>query len=94
METYSNAGPLNTGNSAPALGGRRHHRKSHKKSHKLRVVTKKVARHHLKGLGLKMRGGGSGPEDEKDGSTPAAGGRRRHHRKSHKRHGLFGGMLY
>jgi hypothetical protein len=41
-----------SGNSAPA-GGRRRGR-----SGKLRLVTKKAARKHLKKLGMKLRGGG------------------------------------
>lgn len=83
----------------PLAGGRhrgKSHKKSHKHGHKLRVVTKKVAHHHLKKLGLRMRGGQN--ENMVTGSTPpppppsSTGGRRRHHRKSHKKHGLFGGM--
>jgi hypothetical protein len=78
------------GNSAP-FGGRRHH--------KLRLVTKKVARKHLKKMGLKMRGGGDEkapvamPEEALTASekavapaVPAAGGRRHRSKKHTRRH--------
>jgi hypothetical protein len=95
MEGYANAGTLNgsAGNSSP-VGGRRHrgksHKKSHKKSHHLRAVTKKVARHHLKKLGLKMRGGMEEGGGSSMAAAPPAGGRR-HRKRSHKK-GLLGGM--
>jgi len=78
----------------PLAGGRhrKSHKKSHKHGHKLRVVTKKVAHHHLKKLGLRMRGGDQ-HEGMVTGSTPPPAGGKRHRKKSHKKHhGLFGGM--
>ena len=82
------------GNSAP-FGGRRRH-------HKLKLVTKKVARKHLKKMGMKIRGGAASdpvavPEEMAPAGAPdakpAAGGRRHRGTKKHtKRHrrSLFG----
>ena len=79
--------PVNgsAGNSAP-VGGRRH---------KLRLVTKKVARKHLKKLGMKLRGGAPDDAVAVDAATgtpvgEAAKGGRRHHKtarggKKHRR---------
>lgn len=90
MEDYANAGALNSGNHGLASGGRR----------KLRVVTKKVARKHLKKLGMKLRGGAGEPvvvgdqgvptkveTPVKGGGDEEMGGRRRRRRsgKSTKR---------
>ncbi len=61
MEKYSNPTVLNgtAGNSAP-VGGRRH---------KLKLITKKAARHHLKKLGMKLRGGADAAPVVADAAT-------------------------
>jgi hypothetical protein len=97
------------GNSAsvggPLLGAGRHRRSGKK----LRVVTKKVARRHLKKLGMKLRGGDPNAPvvvDSNNGAPAVGGGvdgvdetggrRRRRGRsgkKSTKRRGRLGRMF-
>ena len=83
--------PVNgsAGNSAP-VGGRRH---------KLRLVTKKVARKHLKKLGMKLRGGAPNDAVAVDAATGAPAGpvkmggkRTRKHRRSASRKASFFGL--
>jgi hypothetical protein len=82
MESYSNAGALNTGNSA-TVGGRR------RRSHKLRLVKKSTVRRMLKVKGLKMRGGGemaaspaAAPVMDAKGGVRRRGGKSTRRRKS------------
>jgi hypothetical protein len=82
--------------SPAAAGGRR------RRSGKLRVVTKKVARHHLKKMGMKLRGGGPDPDPAPVVGTDAKkadgtmGGRRRRGRsgKSTRRRKSRGYSLF
>ena len=93
-ESYANAGALNAGNSAPAMGSPASAKGGRRRSaKKLRLVKKRTVRRMLKGMGLKMRGG-DGATGATDGAEApgtgeaAAGGRRRrrsHKRKSHRR---------
>ena len=95
-ESYANAGALNAGNSAPAMGSpasAKGGRRGKRSAKKLRLVKKRTVRRMLKGMGLKMRGG-EGATGTTDGAEApgtgdaSAGGRRRrrsHKRKSHRR---------
>ena len=86
MEGYSNAGPLNTNNHAPAGGRRRGH--GTKKHHpKLRLVKKKTVRRMLKKMGMRMRGG-------VDDEVPLTAGMKGMgmHGKGMKGMGMYGGV--
>jgi len=99
-ESYANAGALNAGNSAPAMGSpasAKGGRRGKRSAKKLRLVKKRTVRRMLKGMGLKMRGGdgATGTTDDAVAPGDATGGRRRRrtgrksHRRSRKVFGLF-----
>ena len=91
MEGFTKASD-STVNAAPVVGGRRHQKK-------LRLVTKKVARKHLKKLGMKLRGGAPNDAVAVDAATGAPAGpvkmggkRTRKHRRSASRKASFFGL--
>jgi hypothetical protein len=104
-ESYANAGALNSGNSAPAMGspapavGKKGGRRGKRSAKKLRLVKKRTVRRMLKGMGLKMRGGEGATGTTDDAEAPGedmSGGRRRRtgrkgkkSRRSRKVFGLF-----
>jgi hypothetical protein len=91
-ESYANAGALNSGNSAPAMGSpapaAKGGRRGKRSAKKLRLVKKRTVRRMLKGMGLKMRGGegatGTTDDAEAPGDATMGGRRRRTGRKGKK----------